>query len=575
MMRTAASLCQPSGFAPIDRITILDSPNLTLFFLQIAGAAALLIWSVRLVRTGVERAFSAPLRLWLRRSGQSRMLAALTGAVTAIALQSSTAVAILTAGFVASGGIAMAAGLAILLGADLGSALVAKLLLARQTWLVAVLLLMGVVMFLRGRQKRIRQGGRILIGLALIFVSLDMLRSATSPLTDSPAAVLAMQYLARDTLTAFVIGALFAWLVHSSVAAVLLFVTLLLQGLMPLPAATALILGANLGGAFIAVGLTLAAEIDARRMILANLVLRGGGAALTLALLTAFRPPLDWLGATPAEQAIHLHIAFNLALVLLILPWTGLVARAAQALLRPPASPASLDHLTALDPAALDNPDRALSCATREVIRIGETVEAMLRPMPTLYTAWDETTAEAIASSDRTLRKRHFDTKLYLAQLNRAGLDEERSQRSMDLSTIAANLEAASDAVATTMLGLARRLNTEGVHFSRPGWEEICDFHDRVLANAQLALNVMMTQHPDDARDLVAEKDSIRSLEQQLQRAHLGRLREGLTESIETSNIHQETLRALKQVNTAFTMVAYPILTETGDLLSSRISGRA
>jgi phosphate:Na+ symporter len=125
------------------------------------------------------------------------------------------------------------------------------------------------------------------------------------------------------------------------------------------------------------------------------------------------------------------------------------------------------------------------------------------------------------------------------------------------------------------MVGLARRLSTEGVQFSRPGWEEICDFHDRVLANAQRALGVMMTQHPDEARELVAEKDIIRDIEQHLQRAHLGRLREGLAESIETSNIHQETLRALKQVNTAFTMVAYPILTETGDLLSSRMSRRA
>ena len=96
-----------------------------------------------------------------------------------------------------------------------------------------------------------------------------------------------------------------------------------------------------------------------------------------------------------------------------------------------------------------------------------------------------------------------------------------------------------------------------------------------MLANAQQALALMMSQHPDDARDLVAEKDTIRDIEARLQRAHLGRLREGLTESIETSNIHQETLRSLKQVNTAFTMVAYPILTETGDLLSSRISSRA
>ncbi|MBE0452749.1 MAG: Na/Pi cotransporter family protein [Roseovarius sp.] len=553
----------------------MDSPNLTVFFLQIAGAAALLIWSVRLVRTGVERAFSAPLRLWLRRSGQSRMLAVLTGTGSAMALQSSTAVAVMVANFVATGAIPAAAGLAMLLGADLGSALVAKLLLVRQSWLVAALLLIGVVMFLRGHQRRVRQGGRILIGLALIFISLDLLRAATAPLIDSPGATAAMAYLARDTLTAFVIGAVFAWVVHSSVAAVLLFVTLVAQGVMPFAAAVALILGANLGGAVIALILTLAARAEARRVVLANLLLRGGGAGLALAALTAFQPPLGWLGASPAAQAIHLHILFNLGLVLLALPLVGLVDRAVKGLMGPEGAPSPLAHITALDPAALTNPDRALSCAAREVIRIGETVEAMLRPVPRFYEQWDEVAAEELLDSDKTVRKRHFDTKLYLAQLTRAGLDEERSQRAMDLSTVAANFEAASDTIATTMLGLARRLSQEGVQFSRPGWEEICDFHDRVLVNAQQSLNVMMTQHPDEARDLVAEKDTIRDIEQRLQRAHLGRLREGLTESIETSNIHQETLRALKQVNTAFTMVAYPILTETGELLSSRISHRA
>ncbi|MDZ7710280.1 MAG: Na/Pi cotransporter family protein [Roseovarius sp.] len=551
----------------------MESPSLTVFVLHIAGAAALLIWSVRLVRTGVERAFSARLRLWLRRSGQSRLLSAVTGGGCAMALQSSTAVAILVANFVAAGAIPAAAGLAMLLGADLGSALVAKVLMVRVAWLVPVLLLAGVVLFLRGRQKRVRQSGRILIGLGLIFTSLDMLRMATAPLLDNAAAVVAMEYLARDTLTAFLIGALFAWLVHSSVAAVLLFVTLVAQGLMPLAAAVALILGANMGGAVIAVVLTLAAQPEARRVVTANFVLRGGAAALVLVVLTAVEPPLGWLGSSPVAQAINLHIAFNLGLLVLGLPVVALADRLAGHLVASTGAPAAV-HLTALDPAALDAPDRALSCATREVMRIGETVEAMLRPLPTLYEHWDEAAAQAVTDSAETVRKRHLETKLYLAQLNRAGLDEERSTRAMELSGIAAHFEAASDTIATSMLGLAQRLHREGVQFSRPGWEEIRDFHDRVLANGQQALAVMMSQHPDDARDLVAEKDTIRDIEARLQRAHLGRLREGLTESIETSNIHQETLRALKQVNTAFTMVAYPILTETGDLLASRISGR-
>ena len=95
--------------------------------------------------------------------------------------------------------------------------------------------------------------GRILIGLALIFLSLDLIRDASAPLVQSAAAASAMTYLSNDLITAFLLAAIFAWLVHSSVAAVLLFATLAAQGLLPGAAANAMVLGANLGGSVIAV----------------------------------------------------------------------------------------------------------------------------------------------------------------------------------------------------------------------------------------------------------------------------------------------------------------------------------
>jgi phosphate:Na+ symporter len=126
--------------------------------------------------------------------------------------------------------------------------------------------------------------------------------------------------------------------------------------------------------------------------------------------------------------------------------------------------------------------------------------------------------------------------------------------------------------IARHMVHLARRLDAEGLTFSEQGTAQIGDFHDRVQANAQLALSVMMTSNPTEARELVAQKENVRTIEQNPQRQHLRRLQEGRFESIETSNIHQETLRALKFVNTAFSMVAYPILLESGDLLESRLA---
>jgi len=453
----------------------VENPGVVLFVLQIAGAAAMLIWSVRLVRTGVERAFSVPLRRWLRLGAGRPALAAMAGAGVAVLLQSSTAVAMLATSFIAAGTMSASVALAIVLGADVGSALVVQLLLLHRDWLVPLLLLVGVTLFLRSESKTLRQSGRIIIGLALIFISLGMIRGATEPLRESAAVVSAMGYLGGDTISAFLIGALFAWAVQSSVAAVLLVVTFVAQGVMPVPVAAAVVLGANLGGSFVAWFLTLSAEIEARRVVLANLLLRGGGAIAALLTLGAVVAWLPMIGSD-VWQILTLHLGFNLLVALISLPFCGPVLHATARILRTPEVPAELARLSALEPAALSFPDRALACAAREVLHMGEEVEAMLRPVIKLYATWDEPTAEAIRVKERAVDRMHFEVKLYLARLTRESEGVEVARRSVELADLAANIEAAGDAISRVMLGLAGRMSAENLKFSDNGWKELTDF---------------------------------------------------------------------------------------------------
>ncbi len=551
----------------------MDDPHFLQIIIQIAGAAALLIWAVRLVRTGVERGFATPMRKWLRHSTRNRLIAATTGMGAAVLLQSSTAVAVLLSNFVSKGVLTATTGLVILLGADVGSAVVTQLLIVRQPILIPFLLLFGVIVFLRSEGSSARQIGRIMIGLALIFVSLDMIRIATEPMISNPGTQIVMAYLGRDLLTAFVIGAVFAWGIHSSVAAVLLFVTLTGQTVLPISAAAAMILGANLGGGFIAYILTYSAPIVARRMIVGNLFLRGGGASLAVLLITLIPELLMNLGTTPARQAINLHLIFNLILAITALPFVGVIMTILSYVMKEkPNKIGDLDTVSALDKNLLDRPQRAIDCAARELLGMGQKVERMLTAVEPLYDQWDSAAAQMIEDQDGSIKQMHLDVKLYLARLGQIGLDEELSRRSMELASISSSLDTASDAIARIMLDLARRLDNQKLQFSAQGREEIKDFTDRVQSNVQLALNVMMNQNPAEARELVEAKEKVRKVEQKLQRSHIGRLREGLSESIDTSNIHQETLRALKQVNTAFSMVGHPILLKSGDLLKSRLS---
>jgi phosphate:Na+ symporter len=293
-----------------------------------------------------------------------------------------------------------------------------------------------------------------------------------------------------------------------------------------------------------------------------------------MTLLIAWIPDLlSQLGTEPARQAINLHLVYNLLLALLALPLVGpVIAAVAHFVKDQTAANAALQATSALDPAALERPQRALDCAARELLGMGQKIEQMLLSVEPLYGQWNTPAAKLIEQQDKAIKEMHLDVKLYLAQLGQTGLAKDLSRRSMELASISASLDSASDAISGNMLKLAARLDKHHLTFSDQGRREISDFTDRVQGNVQLALNVMMNQDPAEARALITAKEKVRKVEQKLQRSHIGRLREGLRESIETSNIHQETLRALKQINTAFAMVGYPIVEKSGDLLKSRLA---
>ena len=411
----------------------MNEPNLIQFLLNIAGAAALLIWAVRLVRTGVERGFSNLLRNWLKQSTDNRILSAFSGMSAAIFLQSSTAVAVLISNFFSKNKLATASGIAMLLGADLGSAIVTQILMIRMSFLTPLLLLIGVSMFLRSKQTTNKQIGRIIIGISLIFVSLDMLRMATGPVVANPGTQFIIEYLSRDLLVAFIIGAGFAWIIHSSVAAVLLFVTLTAQSILPVLAASIMILGANFGGALIAYILTLEAPINSRRIIFANLVLRGGGAMIASIILINASFLIEKLGGNPAQQTLNIHLIFNFLLLILTLPLAGLANDLLSKFMLQKTNPnENINNISTLDPSALERPQRGLDCASRELLGIGQRIEQMLTNVTPLYDNWDDEIAKTIKAHDKKLTLMHLDVKLYLARLGKSGLDEDQSSRYME-----------------------------------------------------------------------------------------------------------------------------------------------
>jgi len=542
---------------------------------HLAGAVALLLYATRMVRTGVERAYGDVLRRRLRGTLRNPFLGVAAGAALAISFQSATAVALLVGSFVGSGIVGGAAGLVAVLGADLGSAFVVRLLSFNLSLLVPVAIFSGTMIFLATERRAWRQFGRILVGIGLLLLSLQLIGEASEPLRESRILPVIINYLSGDPVTAFLIAALATWLFHSSVAFILLVTALAARGLLPVELGVVMVLGANLGGGLIAAMLSRTMPLPSRTVPFANLAVRSVGAVVALTVLVWFRPPLDLLGPTAPLQIVHAHIAFNIALVVVCMPFAGLIYRAVENVLAyaAPAAVVTLDdrEASALDPDALETPSRALANVTRAVVGVCETVEVMLKNIMELYEEPDRARMDALASLDDRVDRKHAAIKLYLAKIPPEAMNDDDERRTRELLDACVKLEQVGDIITRNMIVHVRKKLDRGLTFTPEGWRELSNLHASVLANARLAFNVLITRDPQTALQLVREKDRLRDLERDTSQRHFERLREGARKSLETSALHLDTIRDLKQINSLLASVAYPVLEEKGLLGHTRL----
>ncbi|WP_170388106.1 Na/Pi cotransporter family protein [Ruegeria atlantica] len=544
------------------------------FLISLAGATMLLLYAVRMVRTGIERSYGASFQRVM--TGQrSHVQASVVGLAMAVVLQSSAAVALLTSGFAASGLLAFPAGLAMVLGGDLGSALIIQILSFNLDWLVPLLLAVGGYLFVKTESKKPRQLGRILMGIAFILISLRFLREAMDPIRDSAFLPAVADYLARDYITAFLVGGALAFVMHSSVAAILMCVTLVQIGAIPFAAGLSLVLGANFGSAFIPVWLTRGMELPARRIPFANLALRGSWAVVTLfAANTALRAGI--LGDLQGGQMlVNAHLAFNASLLILALPFCGRLCAPFERLLPEPKSADATVQLgrpaSALDMAALGNSSQALSSLKRELLRMSDLVESMFRPSLELYRSGDKEQIRAVRAVDEDVNECLSGIRKFVAAIPAEEFGKQNAKVARDLMEYAIRLETAGDVVAKRLAVLAGSMRKKGASFSKEGWSELVEMHEGILANMKLASNVLISDDLESARLLSAEKTEIKKAERDSRKRHLRRLQHGSTESFETSDIHLETLRAFREFNSHIAAVAYPILYRNGQLLETRL----
>jgi len=550
----------------------------TWVIVNLLGGVALLLWGVRMVRTGIMRAWGDRLQRFIEANLSNRVSAFVSGTAATLFLQSSTATALIVTGLSAAGVISGAIGLAVLLGADVGSALVTGLISATGPVIVGVsplLLFAGYVTFSVTSNFRPRNAGRIMMGLGLMLLALKLIVSASQPLREASLFHSVLQSISAEPLLALLSGAALTWMSYSSLASILLITSFLIGGALAPAAAFAIILGINLGAGLPAMSSTAGQPRAARRLPAANLAAR---AFMALALI----PALPWIAseigarvADPVWQAVGFHVGFNLLLVIVALPIVGTIMNMIERLLPDLADHTdTLEEPRYLDHKALDTPAAAFSNAQTETVRMTELLDRMFDISAHALRTGDLQTLKTVRQLDDRLNNYHGSIHAYLAALSESGLSEEEERQAHDTMLFISNLEHAGDII---HLSLSERISAKtklSIEFTPEQDASLNHLADTVQASLKMAAGVLSSGDVAAARRLIDQKAAFRSHENTVIEEHFRDTRQAQRDELKAGALYIDLIRDLHQINSHIVSAAYPVLDEAGLLRETRVRSK-
>lgn len=541
----------------------------TIVMINLFGAVALLLFGLAQVKDGVSRAFGARLRTGLATGTRSSVRSFLSGFVATVALQSSTATALMVSSFVERELVKPRMAQIVLLGANVGTAVTAWIVSTGIEWLSPLVILVGVVLYRSSSSSARQASGTALVGIGLMLLSLQLLGLATGPMRASPAMGAFIQLLDNAWPVAMIFAAVLAFISSSSLAVVVLILSLAATGILSTGLIIVLVLGANLGGAIPPFMATLSGPASARRVTLGNLIVRAIGCLIALPLAGYVAQALQGLDLARENLPVDIHLLFNIMLAVVAWPFSSPLSKLMVRLVpneeQPDTGPRFLDKTT------LGTPVVALANATREVLGVGDLIEKMLLKTADAFAHNQPLLLKEIGLLEKRVDHIQQEVKVFLSKLGRNGLDDDNARRSIAIIDYAINLEHIGDIIERGLADQVNKKIAKGLKFSDEGYQELTGLFDLTIDNLRVAQTIFVTRDFNLARQMMEVKVEVRRLEKRSSERHLQRLRDGRTDSMQTSSLHLDLLRDLKRINAHIVSVAHPILDESGLLIESRL----
>jgi phosphate:Na+ symporter len=460
------------------------------FFLLSAGLV-LFLYAMMQLSAAVQRLFTFRIRKYIQYVVQRPLSGLLTGVMTTVLFQSSSATTVLTVGMVSAGLISFYHSLSILLGADVGTVITVQLVVWKFTDFSPVFIIFGGILWL-SRVPRWKIVGEVLFYFGLLFFGLSLTSGATAPLKNSPF-FLRLFNETTNPLIGFAVGLVFTAIVHASVIPISILVILAQQDLMPLQSALPIVFGANVGTTVTALMAGTIAGISGKRTAVSHFLFKLIGALACMATLYWFTAFLTALPVGVPQQIVFGHLLFNLSVALVFIFFLKPFSRFVEWLIP------GTEQILPLTPEYLDErrlgePEIALDCVRKELEREITLAEKMIIDSTILIDQYDKGKDRNIGYIEMVVDHLRRQILRYLWKLSSHEMTEAQTRRLFVYTAMADDIERIGDH-AVNIVELARSKYRRHIEFTPQGEEELKEIEALVFDNLRMAK--LLLDHSD------------------------------------------------------------------------------
>ncbi len=530
---------------------------------SVAGGLAVFLFGLRILSDALKRAVGDRMRVIIERLTGKAYRGVLVGAVTSATLQSSTMTMVLLIGMINAGILTLAQGIGVMLGSEIGTTLTAQVIAFKIGFYYMPSIAVGYFLGETFRGRKVGDVGRIILGLGLVFLGMSVFTGGLSgsggltKLAESPAILRLLQACGNNVFLGVLVGAAVTAAIHSSAAMTALVIGLGSTGLITLPAAIAIVLGANIGTTVTAQIASIGTSLSSRRLAVTQLVVNVAGVALFLPFLPWFVRLVAITSPLLPRQIANAHTIFNVAVTLALIPCVGVLVWIARMLVRG-REETSQRRAQFLGEQFLATPAIAVHQAERELLRMGEMTTTMIRACKQGIVTHDPTETASVAEVEEAIDGLKESVDAFLDRIDGSTLSGKDERRLHVLRHIAADIERVGDQ-AVNITVRADKLLAKRRNLSSAAVEELGDMFDRAIELYRLALAALEAEDTEGAKRALELEKRLDELETRYKAHHVGRL-ENKECDPEAGILFAEILHNLERIGDHATNIAGDVL---------------